>query len=82
MDDRCDEKVGCFVKNVDLLQVNDRETLQIAPNTFLQKKKRLQTKQSALPSMGSIEESETENDASSSQTQELDFSRVPNLHNA
>lgn len=71
-----DNKVGYLVKKVDLLQTNDRETLQIAPNTFLQK--RFRKKQSGLPLMGSIGESETENDASSSPTQELDFSRVLN----
>lgn len=74
--DRFDNKVGYLVEKVDLLQTNDRETLQIAPKTFLQK--RLKKKQSGLPSMGSIEESETENDASSSPTHQIDFSVVLN----
>ncbi|CAG01497.1 unnamed protein product [Tetraodon nigroviridis] len=75
--DRSDHKVGYLVKKVELLQTNDRETLQIAPNTFLQK--RLRKNQSGLPSVGSIEESETESDASFSPTQTLNFSGVPSL---
>lgn len=77
--DGFDNKVGCLVKKVDLLHTNDRETLQIATNTFLQK--RLRKNQSGLPSMGSIEECETENDASSP-TKELDFSGVLNPETA
>lgn len=73
--DRFDNKVGYLVKKVDLLQTNDRETLQTVPNTFLPQRYR-QT-QSGLPSMGSIEESETENDASSTPTK-LDLSGVLN----
>lgn len=83
LDDVCDgsdNKVAYLVNKINLLQTNDRETLRIAPNTFLQK--RLRKKQSGLPSMGSIEESETEKDASSSPTRELDFSGVLNPKSA
>lgn len=72
--DRFDNKVGYLVKKFDLLQTNDRETLPTAPNTFLQK--RLRRKQSRLPSMGSIEESDTENDAAFSPAQKRDFSEI------
>lgn len=73
---RLDNKVGYLVKKVDLLQTNDRETLPTAPNTFLQK--RLGRKPRRLPSMGSIEESEGENEASFSPAQKRDFSGVLN----
>lgn len=74
--DRFDNKVGYLVKKFDLLQTHGRETLPIAPNTFLQK--RLRRKQSRLPSMGSIEESDTENDAAFSPAQKRDFSEILN----
>lgn len=72
--DRFDNKVGYLVKKMDLLQTNDRETVTTAPNTFLQK--RLRRKQSRLPSMGSIEESDTENDAAFSPAQTRHFSEI------
>lgn len=72
--DKLDGDVGHLVNKLELLQTNDGETLQKAHNCFLQQ--RLRKKQSMVPSMGSIEESEAERDSSSFPARELDFSGV------
>lgn len=72
--DKFDRDVGHLVNKLELLQTNDGEALQKAHNCFLQQ--RLRKKQSMLPSMGSIEESETEKDSFSFPARELDFSGV------
>lgn len=77
--DKFDRDVGHLVNKLELLQTNDGETLQKAHNCFLQQ--RLGKKQSMLPSMASIEESETEKDSSSFPARELDFSGVLTLKN-
>lgn len=69
--DKFDKKVGHLVNKLELLQTNERETLQKVNKCFLQQ--RLRKKQSRLPSMGSIEESAAENDASSSPPRQIDF---------
>lgn len=72
VNDNFDMEVGHLVNKLELLQTD--ETLQIAQMCFLQQ--RLRKKQSRLPSMSSIEESETEKDSSSSPAEELDFPKV------
>lgn len=68
VNDRFDGDVGRLVDKLELLHTNDGETLQKA---FLQQ--RLRKKQSRLPSMGSIDECETEKDSSSFPAGELDL---------
>lgn len=72
--DKFDHKVGHLVNKIELLQTNECETLQKVNKCFLQQ--RLRKKQSRLPSMGSIEESAAENDASSSPPRQPDFHGV------
>lgn len=69
------DNVGSLVGKVDLIETNCQGKLQIAPNSLLQQM--LLKQQSAPPSVGSLEESEAEIDASCSPTQELDASGVP-----
>lgn len=72
VNDKIDMDVGHLVNKLELLQTD--ETLQIAQRCFLQQ--RLRKKQSRLPSMSSIEESETEKDSSCSPAEDLDFPGV------
>lgn len=74
VNDKFERKVGHLVNKLELLQTCNHADRQLVQNCPWQPRPRI--KQSRIPSMGSIEEFERENDGSSSPPHELVFSGV------